>query len=101
MTNFVNRFVPISLPVWSEDDEYPRLLSTLEALLPLRKPSGLAEPVLAGKIFSRSEGVLGEIVAIVTRAAVGAVLSGAEAISPQMIEKGGFIAPSDRRRAAI
>lgn len=97
----VNRFVPTSLPVWSEDDEYRRLLSTLEALLPLRKASGLAAPVLAGKIFSRSEGVLGEIVAIVTRAAVGAVLSGAEAISPHMIEKGGFIAPSDRRRVAI
>jgi hypothetical protein len=97
----VNRFVPISLPVWSEDDEYRRLLSTFEALLPLRKPSRLAEPALAGKIFSRSEGVLGEIVAIVTRSAVDAVLSGAEAISSQMIEKGGFIAPSDRRREAI
>ncbi|MDF2119159.1 TniB family NTP-binding protein [Roseiarcaceae bacterium H3SJ34-1] len=97
----VNRFVPISLPVWSEDDEYRRLLSTLEALLPLRKASGLAEPALAGKIFSRSEGVLGEIVAIVTSAAAHAVLSGAEAISPHMIEKGGFIAPSERRRVAI
>jgi len=71
-----NRFEPIPLPPWTEDEAYRRLLSTLEALLPLRKPSALSEPVLAGKIFAMSEGVLGEIVAIVTRAAAAAVLSG-------------------------
>jgi hypothetical protein len=73
----------------------------LEALLPLRKPSALAEPALAGKIFAMSEGVLGEIVAIVTRAAAAAVLSGAEAISPRLIEKSGFMPPSGRRRVAV
>jgi Cdc6-like AAA superfamily ATPase len=31
-----NRFEPVSLPPWKEDDEYRHLLSTLEALLPLR-----------------------------------------------------------------
>ena len=87
--------------MWTEDEAYRRLLGTLEAVLPLRKPSGLAEPALASAIFARSEGVLGEIVAIVTRAAVDAVLSGSEAISPRLIEKSGFTSPSDRRRVAI
>jgi hypothetical protein len=96
-----NRFEPIPLPPWTEDEAYRRLLSTLEALLPLRKPSALSEPVLAGKIFAMSEGVLGEIVAIVTRAAAAAVLSGAEAISPRLIEKSGFMPPSGRRRVAV
>jgi len=96
-----NRFEPIPLPLWREDEVYCRLLSTLEALLPLRKASGLAEPVLAGKIFSRSEGVLGEIDVIVTRAAAEAVLTGAESISPRMVEKSDFTAPSDRRRVAL
>ncbi len=96
-----NRFEPIPLPPWTEDEAYRRLLSTLEALLPLRKPSALAEPALAGKIFAMSEGVLGEIVAIVTRAAAAAVLSGAEAISPRLIEKSGFMPPSGRRRVAV
>ena len=74
----VNRFEPIPLPVWTENDEYLRLLRTLEAVLPLRRPSGLARPALAAKIFALSEGILGEIVAIVTRAAAHAVLTGAE-----------------------
>ena len=96
-----NRFEPVPLPLWTEDAEYLRLLSTLEALLPLRKPSGLVGPVLAGTIFTRSEGVLGEIVSIIIRAAVEAISSGAEAISPRMIERSGFTSPSDRRRVEI
>ena len=96
-----NRFEPVPLPLWSEGPEYLRLLSTLEALLPLQKASGLAGPVLAGTIFTRSEGVLGEIVAIVTRAAVEAISSGAEAITPRIIERSRFTSPSDRRRVEI
>lgn len=96
-----NRFEPVPLPLWTEGPEYLRLLSTLEALLPLRKPSGLAGPVLAGTIFTRSEGVLGEIVAIVIRAAVEAISSGTEAITPRIIERSRFASPSDRRRVEI
>jgi hypothetical protein len=96
-----NRFEPIPLPVWTEGDAYMRLLSTLEAVLPLRRASGLTRPVLAGKIFSLSEGVLGEIIAVVTRAAAIAVLSGAEAITPKLLDEAGFTRPSDRRRVAI
>lgn len=96
-----NRFEPIALPVWREDDAYRRLLNTLEAVLPLRRPSHLAESALAGKIFAASEGVLGEVVAIVTRAAVMAVTSGAETISPRLIDKTQFIPPSERRRVAV
>jgi len=96
-----NRFEPVALPLWEEDEAYRRLLSTLEAVLPLRKPSGLAQAVLAGKIFALSEGVLGEIVSIVTRAAVAAVTTGAEAISLRLIETCGFISPTGRRRVAV
>jgi len=96
-----NRFEPFSLPLWTDDDAYQRLLITLEAVLPLRRPSDLAEPAMAGKILSASEGVLGEIIATVTRAAVLAVTSGAEAITPRMIDGSGFIRPSERRRVAV
>lgn len=97
----VNRFEPHPLPLWSDDDEYRRLLSTLEAVLPLRKPSHLADSALAGRILSASEGVLGEMIAIVIRAAVRAVDTGTEAISTRMIEDTGFIRPSERRRVAV
>jgi len=96
-----NRFEPFALPLWTADDEYQRLLITLEAVLPLRRPSDLAEPAMSAKILSASEGVLGEIIAAVTRAAVLAVSSGAEAITPRMIDGSGFIRPSERRRVAV
>lgn len=97
----VNRFEPHPLPLWSDDDEYRRLLSTLEAVLPLRKPSHLADSALAGRILSASEGVLGEMIAVIIRAAVRAVETGAEAISTRMIEDTGFIRPSERRRVVV
>jgi DNA polymerase III delta prime subunit len=96
-----NRFEPMPLLAWAEDDAYIRLLSTLEAVLPLRHASELARPVLARKIFAMSEGVLGEIIAVVTRAAVIAVLSGADVITAKLLDEAGFTRPSDRRRVAI
>lgn len=97
----VNRFEPFPLPLWTDNDAYRRLLATLEAVLPLRRPSGLARSKLASKILSMSEGVLGEIIAIVTRAAVIAVQTSEEAISVKLIDQAGFVPPSERRRVAI
>jgi hypothetical protein len=69
-----NRFEPVGLPPWRDGKEYPRLLNTLEAVLPLRRPSQLTKPALAEKILSAAEGILGAVVAIVTRAAAFSVL---------------------------
>ena len=96
-----NRFEPIRLPPWRNGEEYRQLLSTLEALLPLRCPSHLATPALAEKILSAAEGILGEVVSIVTRAAVRAAASGTEAITAKLIDETGFISPSQRRRVAV
>lgn len=96
-----NRFEPVGLPPWKDGPELRHLLSTLEAVLPLRCPSHLAKPELAGKILAATEGILGEIVAIVTRAAVCAVTGGTQAISAKMIDECGFKTPSERRRVAV
>jgi hypothetical protein len=96
-----NRFEPFALPPWRDDKEYRRLLSTLEAVLPLRHPSQLSQSVLALKILSASEGILGEVIALVTRAAVDAIKSGTEIISSEMIERSGFMSPTERRRVAV
>jgi hypothetical protein len=96
-----NRFEPLRLPLWTDDKEYRQLLSTLEAVLPLREPSYLATSPLATEILSAGEGILGEIVTLITRAAVRSVLTGTESISARMIQESGFISPSQRRRAAL
>jgi hypothetical protein len=77
------------------------LLSTLEAVLPLRQPSDLAAPQLADKILSAAEGILGEVVSIVTRAAVHAVNSGTESITMKLLDEIGFTSPTQRRRVAV
>jgi hypothetical protein len=96
-----NRFEPVGLPPWRAGNEYQQLLSTLEAVLPLRLPSNLAGPDLSHKILATAEGILGEIVSIVTRAAVRAVSTGKESITAELIDQTGFIAPSQRRRVAV
>lgn len=96
-----NRFEPLGLPPWKDNNEYRQLLSTLEAVLPLRRPSHLASSTLAGRVLSVSEGILGEVVAMVTRAAVRAVIAGEEAITAKTLDEAGFISPSQRRRVAV
>lgn len=96
-----NRFEPLALPAWRAGTEYDRLLSTLEAILPLRRASHLTHPALSQKILSASEGILGEVIALVTRAAVRAVTSSTEAISAKLIDESGFVSPTERRRVAI
>lgn len=95
-----NRFTPFALPPWRLDAEYLRLLNTLEAMLPLRERSGLEEPVLAQKLMNAAEGILGEVVNLVTTAAVAAVAAGEERIRIEIIDSIGFMPPTERRRAA-
>lgn len=96
-----NRFEPIALPRWSYSEEFRELLRTLEALLPLRRPSNLGTPALTQRVLAAAEGILGEVVAILTRAAVHAVTTGTEAITLEMIAECGFLSPSERRRVAL
>jgi hypothetical protein len=58
-----NRFGPVGLPPWRNGKEYQQLLSTLEAVLPLRRPSQLIRPALAQEILTASERILGEVAA--------------------------------------
>jgi hypothetical protein len=44
---------------------------------------------------------LGEVVALLTRAAVHAVTTGTEAISVQMIDECAYVSPSERRRVTV
>jgi DNA polymerase III delta prime subunit len=96
-----NRFEPLGLPAWRTGREIQQLLKTLEAVLPLRLPSQLSRSSLASKIVSAAEGILGEILSVVRRAAIAAVKSGEEAISDRLIDESGFISPSDRRHVEV
>jgi Bacterial TniB protein len=93
-----NRFKPALLPTWKMDEEYLRLLTSFEAILPLRKPSNLTQEDLAMKILSLSGGTIGEISTILKDAAVHAVTSKKECIDLAVLGKIDYVAPAGRQR---
>jgi hypothetical protein len=96
-----NRFEPMLLRRWTMGEDYLRLLASFEVALPLEHRSGLTEPALALKILSLSEGTIGEISALLCRAALEAIEHGTEKISSGSLDRCGYVAPSERRRAAV
>jgi hypothetical protein len=103
-----NRFEPFFLPRWTVGDgkkpgvdPYLRLLTSFEGIIPLKKPSNLADPrdpALALKLLGMSEGLLGELTMLLKKAAVSAIRSGKECIDAKVLDQVGWIQPSDRRK---
>jgi hypothetical protein len=79
-------------------DEHLRLLASFEVALPLARPSRLAQVTLARKILALSEGTIGEISALLTRAALDAIDRGTEQITTASLDGCGYISPRDRRQ---
>ena len=67
-------------------------------ILPLKKPSQLLDTELRSMLLSKSEGSIGEIMTILTRAASEAIVSGKEFIDLEILEKTKYNSPSERRR---
>jgi hypothetical protein len=74
------RFETTGLPLWKLDREFLRLLTSLEAMLPLAEPSGLATKELAIKLHSLSGGTIGGVVDALKAAPALALRSGRERI---------------------
>lgn len=95
-----NRFEPISLPKWTMDQEYLRLLASFERVLPLKKPSHLTQTELAQKILALSEGYIGEMSRILTIATQQAIENQTEQITLKNLNMLDWVNPSKRRIAA-
>ena len=93
-----NRFEPFILPLWQNDNEFSKLLKSVTMVLPLQKPSSLLDPEVRSIILSKSEGIIGEIMTLLTRAACEAIISGQEFIDRSTLEKTKYNSPSERRR---
>lgn len=95
-----NRFTPVLLPRWTLDADFLRLLASFERMIPLADPSNLHDTTMATKLFSMSEGYLGELSTLLTIAAVAAVESGTERIDVKLLGSLEWTSPSERRREA-
>lgn len=82
-----NRFQPFHLPVWGEGDEFLQLMMTFGQLLPLRKPSELANEQIARLVLAQSDGSIGSITRLMEKAAIWAIESGEERITSELLAK--------------
>lgn len=99
-----NRFDPKFLPKWNNDDDFKRLLASIEIRLGLKNESNLAEDKMSNLVLSISEGTIGEIHSLLKKLAKFAITSGTEQITPKMLDAKildqiGWRSPSSRNRA--
>ena len=96
-----SRFDTVPVPRWGFDEDFATLLDSLEASMPLAHASNLSRPPLARMIHDLSEGLIGEVVDIVTRAAIAAVESDEEWITSSTVVALGYVPLSGRRNSTL
>jgi len=87
-----SRFTPFEIPRWRECDEFRRLLSAFERVLPLRKASNLAQKAVVEFLLAASGGLTGEVSRLLNEAAELAIVDATERITMQHLEHVGQVA---------
>ncbi|MBM5573007.1 MULTISPECIES: TniB family NTP-binding protein [Deefgea] len=82
-----NRFPPRDLPKWPLDDDFRRMIHTVEDSMKLKESSGLHRKTFAQKIHIESGGLLGEVIDLLHLLGVQAIKSGTEQITLEMLDR--------------
>ncbi len=94
-----NRFEPLVFPLWQENQDLASLLASFLAVLPLRRRSDDVVSGLLRHILERTEGTIGEMATLLTRAAVLAIETGEECLHRELLFAVDYDSPTARRRA--
>lgn len=81
-----NRFEPVFLPKWKDDENFSRLMLSIEPKLLLREPSNLHSEVMTNLILDACEGTIGEAVKLLRLLAANAIEKGTECIEEKMFK---------------
>jgi Bacterial TniB protein len=99
---YANRFEPVYMPRWVFDQEFIKLLTSFESILPLREASVLGSQALGLKLHTLSEGLIGELSKLLERSARFAIEQGHERIDLEIVntivEQKLFVSPKDRNK---
>src|SRR5258706_7403606 len=87
-----SRFTPFEIPRWRESDEFRRLLSAFERVLPLRRASNLAQRAVVEFLLAASGGLTGEVSWLLNEAAELAIDDASERITMKHLEHVGHAA---------
>ena len=82
-----SRFTPFELPMWRENDEFRRLLSAFERVIPLKKASNLAQRTIVQFLVSHCNGLTGQLSKLITQAAELAIRDESEQIMVAHLEQ--------------
>jgi hypothetical protein len=93
-----SRFKPFILPRWENMEEVSALLASFAKSFPLRRVSNLGGPEMASYVAARTEGTIGEIATLMTRAAIVAIETGEEALNQRTVSLADYESPTERRR---
>lgn len=93
-----NRFLPEILPRWNMDIEFRKLVASFEKVIPLRYPSDLQSVLIAAKLHAMSEGSIGELSTLLNMAAIKAIKTGIDKITPEILGTCGFVPASKRKQ---
>jgi Bacterial TniB protein len=92
-----NRFEPLALPRWRMGEDFQRLLASFEAVLPLPERSHLGSPQVAELVYGLSEGIVGEVSALLERASEVAIRRSLPCVTLEVLESLRWRGPSARR----
>ncbi|MCR9171380.1 MAG: TniB family NTP-binding protein [bacterium] len=95
------RFDKLVIPRWKYDEDYLRLLATLNKFLLLNEETRLTSPELSKKIFVMSNGVIGEVIKIIKLASIKAIESGTERITLKVLDSVSYISPFDNTPSTV
>lgn len=90
------QFRHVYLDKWEPNREFVALLKSIERSLALKEPSNIASPKIAWELFRMSEGIIGELAAVVSDAAVHALRHGRECIDIEVLRTINWVIPSRR-----
>ena len=83
-----SRFKPLELPNWNNDENFSRFITTIEAMLPLKKASNLYQNYeLLTYLHELSNGCIGEVIDILKDASIYAIRTKSEKITKKEIKK--------------
>ena len=80
------RFSRVELKAWRDNEDWRKLLRSFERLVPLKHPSFLAESRMATTLYEVASGRIGDLSDVLREAAIRAIVSGEERITPKMIQ---------------
>jgi hypothetical protein len=89
-----SRFDVVSLPLWTQDKDFQRLLAGFERILPLRHPSRFFEAKTAQLLHAISGGNTGNLHRLLVECAKDAIKTGAERIDLAIIETKSWLRPT-------